>query len=82
VTPLHTFRDQNAELLPIKWTAIELTDPSSGKRLLFFVNTDYGFINTDDRSLAEVFKLFDVIHILTTDHATVTRITKEVCMFA
>jgi hypothetical protein len=65
VTPLHTFRDQNAELLPIA-----------------FVNTDYGFVNTDDRSLAEVFKLFDVIHILTTDHATVTRITKEVCLLA
>ncbi|KAH9606688.1 hypothetical protein KSS87_014897 [Heliosperma pusillum] len=32
----------------------------------------------DDRSLVEVFKLFDLIHILTTDHATVTRITKEV----
>ncbi|KAI5656817.1 hypothetical protein M9H77_25610 [Catharanthus roseus] len=31
-----------------------------------------------DRSLREVFKLFDLIHILTTDHETVTRITKEV----
>ncbi|XP_050215219.1 N6-mAMP deaminase isoform X2 [Mercurialis annua] len=31
-----------------------------------------------DRSLVEVFKLFDLIHILTTDHETVTRITKEV----
>ncbi|XP_077220743.1 adenosine/AMP deaminase family protein isoform X2 [Tasmannia lanceolata] len=30
------------------------------------------------RSLPECFKLFDLIHILTTDHATVTRITKEV----
>jgi hypothetical protein len=55
--------------------AVEFTDRSSG-------DTDYGFINTDDRSLAEVFKLFDVIHILTTDHATVTRITKEVCLLA
>ncbi|KAJ8446592.1 hypothetical protein Cgig2_019745 [Carnegiea gigantea] len=32
----------------------------------------------NDRSLTEVFKLFDLIHVLTTDHATVTRITKEV----
>lgn len=32
----------------------------------------------DDRTLSEVFKLFDLIHILTTDHKTVTRITKEV----
>ncbi|KAF2304985.1 hypothetical protein GH714_000873 [Hevea brasiliensis] len=35
-------------------------------------------IMKDDRSLHEVFKLFDLIHILTTDHKTVTRITKEV----
>lgn len=34
--------------------------------------------DSDDRSLTEVFKLFDLIHILTTDHETVTRITKEV----
>lgn len=31
-----------------------------------------------DRSLPEVFKLFDLIHVLTTDHKTVSRITKEV----
>ncbi|XP_042394494.1 N6-mAMP deaminase-like isoform X2 [Zingiber officinale] len=30
------------------------------------------------RSLPECFKLFDLFHILTTDHQTVTRITKEV----
>ncbi|PNT74611.1 hypothetical protein BRADI_1g18810v3 [Brachypodium distachyon] len=30
------------------------------------------------RSLPECFKLFDLFHILTTDHDTVTRITKEV----
>ncbi|XP_065879337.1 N6-mAMP deaminase-like [Euphorbia lathyris] len=35
-------------------------------------------IMKDDRSLHEVFKLFDLIHIVTTDHNTVTRITKEV----
>lgn len=32
----------------------------------------------NDRSLVEVFKLFDLIHLITTDHKTVTRITKEV----
>lgn len=32
----------------------------------------------DDRALNEVFKLFDLIHIITTDHKTVARITKEV----
>lgn len=31
-----------------------------------------------DRSLAECFELFDLIHLLTTDHKTITRITKEV----
>lgn len=35
-------------------------------------------MSADDRSLSEVFKLFDLIHILTTDHETITRITKEV----
>lgn len=44
------------------------------------VNVDFGFVFTDDRSLSEVFKLFDVIHIVTTDHSSVTRITKEVCL--
>ncbi|KAI4342923.1 hypothetical protein MLD38_027486 [Melastoma candidum] len=32
----------------------------------------------DDRSLVEVFKLFDLIHVVTTDHEAITRITKEV----
>ncbi|XP_051124730.1 N6-mAMP deaminase [Andrographis paniculata] len=35
-------------------------------------------IMKNDRSLSEVFKLFDLIHIITTDHETVTRITREV----
>ncbi|KAG6504383.1 hypothetical protein ZIOFF_036716 [Zingiber officinale] len=48
---------------------------------------DEGVINFEDvvhvimkngRSLPECFKLFDLFHILTTDHQTVTRITKEV----
>ncbi|VAH42766.1 unnamed protein product [Triticum turgidum subsp. durum] len=32
----------------------------------------------NDRSLPECFRLFDLFHILTTDHDTVTRIAKEV----
>ncbi|KAM7265591.1 hypothetical protein ACFE04_003274 [Oxalis oulophora] len=44
---------------------------------------DKGIINFSevehyDRTIHEVFKLFGLIHILITDHATVTRITKEV----
>ncbi|KAK1678200.1 hypothetical protein QYE76_039048 [Lolium multiflorum] len=35
-------------------------------------------ITKNSRSLPECFKLFDLFHILTTDHDTVTRITKEV----
>ena len=41
----------------------------------------YTFFDSDDRSLTEVFKLFDLIHILTTDHTTVKRITQEVWNF-
>lgn len=36
------------------------------------------FLDSDDRSLTEVFRLFDLIHIVTTDHKIITRITKEV----
>nr|GEY67202.1 adenosine deaminase-like protein [Tanacetum cinerariifolium] len=35
-------------------------------------------IRKNDRSLREVFKLFDLIHIVTTDHKAITRITKGV----
>lgn len=31
-----------------------------------------------DRTLAECFKLFEVIHKVTTDHETITSITREV----
>jgi len=48
--------------------------------LFLHAHTDVncGVVNTDNRSVAEVFKMFDLIHILTTDHKTVSRITKEV----
>ncbi|CAL0309072.1 unnamed protein product [Lupinus luteus] len=43
-----------------------------------FAEVQHVILKYDDRSLKEVFNLFDLIHILTTDHDTVTRITKEV----
>lgn len=48
--------------------------------LLSFYKILFAFFNNvADRSLTEVFKLFDLIHIVTTDHKIITRITKEVC---
>ncbi|XP_028101797.1 uncharacterized protein LOC114301087 isoform X1 [Camellia sinensis] len=40
----------------------------------------FGYVSEtkDDRSLQEVFKLFDLIHIVTTDHKILTRIAQEV----
>ncbi|VFQ88954.1 unnamed protein product [Cuscuta campestris] len=40
-----------------------------------FVNS---FGCSDDRSISESLKLFELIHLLTTNHKTITRITKEV----
>ncbi|GAU18362.1 hypothetical protein TSUD_202510 [Trifolium subterraneum] len=58
-------------------TLLELAKGLGDKGLIDFSQVEHVILK-NDRSLAEVFKLFDVIHILTTDHATVTRITKEV----
>ncbi|KAK2358998.1 N6-mAMP deaminase [Trifolium repens] len=58
-------------------TLLELAKGLGHKSLIDFSQVQHVILK-NDRSLAEVFKLFDVIHILTTDHATVTRITKEV----
>ncbi|KAH7293814.1 hypothetical protein KP509_28G043800 [Ceratopteris richardii] len=44
----------------------------------FFVRLSPFHFFAGDRSLAECFKLFDLIHLLTTDHNIITRITKEV----
>ncbi|KAI6688918.1 hypothetical protein NL676_025746 [Syzygium grande] len=38
-------------------------------------------IMKNDRSLVEVFKMFDLIRVITTEHSTITRITKEVRPF-
>ncbi|CAK8564357.1 unnamed protein product [Lathyrus sativus] len=58
-------------------TLLELAKALGHKGLIDFSQVEHVILK-NDRSLSEVFKLFDVIHILTTDHATVTRITKEV----
>ncbi|KAK3188337.1 hypothetical protein Dsin_027898 [Dipteronia sinensis] len=58
-------------------TLLELARLLGEKGVIVFADVEH-VIMKNDRSLHEVFKLFDLIHILTTDHKTVTRITKEV----
>lgn len=58
-------------------TLLELAKELGDKGIIVFSEVEQVILK-NDRSLTEVFKLFDLIHILTTDHATVTRITKEV----
>ncbi|KAJ9169071.1 hypothetical protein P3X46_020539 [Hevea brasiliensis] len=58
-------------------TLLELARVLGDEGVIVFSDVEH-VIMKDDRSLHEVFKLFDLIHILTTDHKTVTRITKEV----
>ncbi|KAG4956234.1 hypothetical protein JHK85_042614 [Glycine max] len=57
-------------------TLLELTKALIGKGVMNFSEVEH-IILKYNRSLKEVFKLFDLIHILTTDHNTVTRITRE-----
>lgn len=58
-------------------TLLELAADLSRKGVIVFSDVK-AIILKDDRSLPECFKLFDLIHILTTDHCTISRITKEV----
>uniref|UniRef100_A0A5B7A1B6 Putative adenosine/AMP deaminase family protein n=1 Tax=Davidia involucrata TaxID=16924 RepID=A0A5B7A1B6_DAVIN len=58
-------------------TLLELARVLGEKGAINFSDVEHAILK-NDRSLCEVFKLFDLIHILTTDHKTVTRITKEV----
>ncbi|KAK6264944.1 hypothetical protein SCA6_020378 [Theobroma cacao] len=58
-------------------TLLELARVLGKKGIIAFSDVE-NVIMKSDRTLHEVFKLFDLIHILTTDHSTVTRITKEV----
>ncbi|XP_057421351.1 N6-mAMP deaminase-like isoform X2 [Lotus japonicus] len=58
-------------------TLLELAKALGDKGLIDFSQVEHVILK-NDRSLTEVFKLFDVIHILTTDHTSVKRIAKEV----
>ncbi|CAN4117419.1 unnamed protein product [Withania somnifera] len=58
-------------------TLLELARELGDRGLVRFPDVEHVILKYD-RTLTEVFKLFDLIHILTTDHETVTRITKEV----
>ncbi|KAI5059082.1 hypothetical protein GOP47_0025401 [Adiantum capillus-veneris] len=58
-------------------TLVELASGLGEKGLINFPEVQ-AILLKGDRSLAECFKLFDLIHLLTTDHNIITRITKEV----
>ncbi|KAM7500944.1 hypothetical protein LguiA_025358 [Lonicera macranthoides] len=58
-------------------TLLELARDLGEKGTIVFSDVEHVILK-NDRSLVEVFKLFDLIHILTTDQKTITRITKEV----
>jgi len=57
-------------------TLLELAKQLGDKGVIVFEDVK-DVIMKDGRSLPECFKLFDLFHILTTDHDTVTRIAKE-----
>ncbi|KAG8079478.1 hypothetical protein GUJ93_ZPchr0007g4897 [Zizania palustris] len=58
-------------------TLLELAKQLSDKGVIVFEDVK-GVIMKNGRSLQECFRLFELYHILTTDHDTVARITKEV----
>ncbi|KQK14824.1 hypothetical protein BRADI_1g18810v3 [Brachypodium distachyon] len=58
-------------------TLLELAKQLGDRGVIVFEDVK-DVIMKNGRSLPECFKLFDLFHILTTDHDTVTRITKEV----
>lgn len=58
-------------------TLLELAKQLGDKGVIVFEDVK-DVIMKNGRSLPECFQLFDLYHILTTDHETVTRITKEV----
>ncbi|KAJ4951900.1 hypothetical protein NE237_028732 [Protea cynaroides] len=58
-------------------TLLELAKQLGDEGVLVFADVEH-VIMKNRMSMAECFKLFDLIHVVTTDHATVTRITKEV----
>ncbi|MED6143888.1 hypothetical protein PIB30_009960 [Stylosanthes scabra] len=58
-------------------TLLELTKSLGERGVINFSQVEH-IIMKYNRSVKEVFQLFDLIRIVTTDHATVTRITREV----
>lgn len=58
-------------------TLLELARALGDKGVIDFSQVEHVILK-NDRSLSEVFKLFDLIHVVTTDHSSITRITKEV----
>ncbi|GAB2211118.1 hypothetical protein Droror1_Dr00016409 [Drosera rotundifolia] len=58
-------------------TLLEIAKGLGEKAIIVFSDVEHVILKSD-RSLKEIFKLFDLIHIITTDHDTVTRISKEV----
>ncbi|KAJ3683799.1 hypothetical protein LUZ60_014026 [Juncus effusus] len=58
-------------------TLLELARQLGQKGVIVFEDVEH-IILKNGRSLPECFRLFDLYHVLTTDHETVKRITKEV----
>ncbi|KAL7130245.1 hypothetical protein ABFS83_13G121500 [Erythranthe nasuta] len=58
-------------------TLLKLARELGEKGAINFPDVEHVILK-NDRSFKEVFKLFDLIHILTTDHKIVTRMTREV----
>uniref|UniRef100_A0A1D1Y2R1 Adenosine deaminase-like protein n=1 Tax=Anthurium amnicola TaxID=1678845 RepID=A0A1D1Y2R1_9ARAE len=58
-------------------TLLELAKALGQKGVIVFEDVEH-VITKSGRSLSECFMLFDLFHIITTDHTAVTRITKEV----
>ncbi|KAK1307927.1 hypothetical protein QJS10_CPA09g01225 [Acorus calamus] len=58
-------------------TLLELAKVLGEKNVIVFSDVEH-IILKDDRSLQECFRMFDLIHVLATDHTTIKRIAKEV----
>ncbi|KAK8941896.1 hypothetical protein KSP40_PGU012214 [Platanthera guangdongensis] len=58
-------------------TLLELAKVLGEKGIINFADVEH-VIRKCGRSLSECFQLFDLFHILATDHGTISRITKEV----
>ncbi|KAK1281435.1 hypothetical protein QJS04_geneDACA018192 [Acorus gramineus] len=57
-------------------TLLELAKVLSDKNVIVFSDVEHVILKAD-RSLRECFTMFDLIHVLATDHKAITRIAKE-----